>query len=172
MSLQEIYIKILESNIINFIIMVSILTFIFKKFKLGTIIDNFANDIQSKVTTSFDAVQNALKEYKEKRKEQREIPNKKEKIINDAKLMAKKLEDKNKEDILKKEIELDKSYEKVQNSLHRRSVEKTAQDIQAAVLNLTKDTIKNMMTEEMQVKSIFMALDEFDKLEGVIKWKN
>ena len=168
MNLQEIYLKILESNIINFIIMVSILTFIFKKFELGKIIDNFANDIQNKVTTSFDAVQNALKEYKEKRKEQREIPNKKEKIINEAKLIAKKLEDKNKEDIIQKEIELDKSFEKAQNALYRRSVEKTTQDIQTAVLYLAKDTIKNMMTEEMQVKSIYLALDEFDKMEGVI----
>ena len=169
MNLQEIYLKILESNIINFIIMVSILTFIFKKFRLGTIIDNFANDIQNKVTTSFDAVQNALKEYKETRKEQRENPNKKEKILNNAKLIAKKLEDKNREEIIKKEIELDKNCEKMQDSIYSRTVQKTAGDIQGAVYTLAKDTIQNMMTEEMQVKSVYLALDEFDKMEGVIR---
>lgn len=172
MNLQEIYLKILESNIINFIIMISILTLIFKKFKLGRIIDNFANEIQSTVTTSFDAVQNALGEYKAARKEQREIPAKKEEILNNARSMAEKLAEKNKEEILKKETELDKSYEKTQTAIYQRGVQKTANDIQGAVLLLATDTIQNIMTNEIRAKSIFMALDEFDKLEGVIKWMN
>lgn len=61
---------------------------------MGRIIDNFANEIQSTVTTSFDAVQNALGEYKAARKEQREIPAKKEEILNNARSMAEKLAEK------------------------------------------------------------------------------
>ena len=87
---ESLFLTVLESNIINFLIMMSILVWIFKKFNLGKIIDNLADDIKNNVVTSAEAVQNALKEYKETRKESREIPNKKKEILDDAKESVKR----------------------------------------------------------------------------------
>ena len=99
---ESLFLTVLESNIINFLIMMSILVWIFKKFNLGKIIDNLADDIKNNVVTSAEAVQNALKEYKETRKESREIPNKKQEILDDAKESVKRLDEKSLEEIKQK----------------------------------------------------------------------
>ena len=170
MTGQEFYIYILNSNIINFIIMVSILVFIFKKAHLGKFIDDIADDIKNNVASSGTAVQNALSEYKKTKKEFKNIDSKKQEIIDNAKKVAISLEEKNREDITKKEQELTKNADKMQEASYERKMQKTTQDVQNAVYVLSLDTINKMNNEELQKKLIFNALDEFDKVGGAEKW--
>ena len=58
----SLYQKILESNLVNFIIMMSILVLIFKKAKFGNFIDKMADDIRNSVMTSSEAAKKAINE--------------------------------------------------------------------------------------------------------------
>jgi F0F1-type ATP synthase membrane subunit b/b' len=49
---MSIFEQILHTNLINFIIVLSLLVLIFKKAHLGDLIDKMANDIQDKVEKS------------------------------------------------------------------------------------------------------------------------
>lgn len=86
------YQKILESNLLNFIIMVSILVVIFKKAKLGAIFDKMAADIQNSVMTSAEAAQAALKEYKEAKRSTKNTEAEKEEILSKARDGAQNME--------------------------------------------------------------------------------
>ena len=166
MNMQNLYITVLESNIINFLIMTGVLVLIFKKFKLGRIIDNFANDIQNTVITSSEAVKEAVDDYKLTRKKSRDIGQKKEEIIKNAQNAALKLKEKNKAEIEKKERELEENGEKLKGVFYERKVHKTANEIQLAVYNLACDTVKDILNDEIQNKTIIDALDELDKIEA------
>ena len=164
---ESLFLTVLESNIINFLIMMSILVWIFKKFNLGKIIDNLADDIKNNVVTSAEAAQNALKEYKETRKESREIPNKKQEILDDAKESVKRLDEKSLEEIKQKVSELEDNSEKMKEAYTKRTVQKTAQTIKDAVYELSKKSIANMLNYDVQNKIVKDCLDELDRINEV-----
>ena len=61
MSLFE---QILQTNLINFIIVVLTLAWIFKKAKLGALIEKMAQDVKGRVEKSSADAQSAISEYK------------------------------------------------------------------------------------------------------------
>ena len=65
----------LETNTINFIIMISILVLIFKKAHLGDVIDKMAEDIRNNVDKSATSTKEAIDEYKLGKAFAEEIPN-------------------------------------------------------------------------------------------------
>ena len=164
---ESLFLTVLESNIINFLIMMSILVWIFKKFNLGKIIDNLADDIKNNVITSAEAVQNALNEYKKTRKESREIPLKKQEIIENANLQAKKMDEKNLEEIKEKEKRLEEDSSKMKESYSEKIILKTAKNINDAVYELSKRSIINMLNYDIQNKITKDCLDELDKMNEV-----
>ena len=107
MENMTLYQKILESNLINFIIMVSVLVFIFKKAKLGVFFDKMADEIRNSVMSSADAAQAALKEYKEAKRSTRNTESEKAEILNKAKNSALNMENSAKEHLLGEEKLLD-----------------------------------------------------------------
>ena len=164
---ESLFLTILETNIINFLIMISILVWIFKKFNLGALIDNLAYDIKNNVITSAEAVQNALNEYKKTRKESREIPLKKQEIIENANLQAKKMDEKNLEEIKEKEKKLEENSSKMKESYSEKIILKTAKNINDAVYELSKRSIINMLNYDIQNKITKDCLDELDKMNEV-----
>lgn len=169
MTGQEIYELILESNVINFSIMIYVLVWIFKTFKLGKVIDSMSEDIKKNVTSSAQIVQNAISEYKKTKKEAKNIGNIKEELLMEAKESAKRLEEKNQAEIEAKESELEDSFNKVQEIIFERKLQKTTNEIQNAVYQVSIDTIKTMLNDDIQNKIISNCLDEFDKI-GEVKW--
>jgi len=169
MTGQEIFELILNSNIINFTIMVSVLVWIYKHFQLNKIFDSITDDIKNNVTSSAGAVKNAIDEYKKIRGEKRRISEKKEVIIQNAKSIVGKLNQKNLEEIQTKEKELELNKTKTKEVLIGRIKEKTANDIKEAVYKLSQDVIKENMNDEIQFNSIKNALDELDKI-GEVKF--
>lgn len=170
MTGQEFYLYILNSNIINFIIMVGLLVLIFKKAKLGNFFNAITDDIKNNVTSSAEAVKNALYEYKKTKKDLKNIDSRKQEIINSALETSNLLKENNKETIKKKEQELFLASEKSKEAFYQKKMQKTTEEIQNAIYTLTINTIKNMDNNEMQEKLILKALDEFDKIEGVQNW--
>ena len=169
MTGQEIYIYILHSNLINFLIMVSILVWIFKKCKLGDVIDSMAEDIKKNVTTSAEAVQNVLAEYKKTKKESRFTQDKKDEIIENAKQIIKNLKEANIRNINDKKAELDKNSEKLKDVYKTRKIQKTALKIQNAIYELSLDSIQKIMNDDLRKKLVENALCEFENIEGVLK---
>ena len=164
---ESLFLTILETNIINFLIMINILVWIFKKFNLGALIDNLAYDIKNNVITSAEAVQNALNEYKKTRKESREIPLKKQEIIENANLQAKKRDKKNVEEIKEKEKKLEEDSYKMKAPYSEKIILKTAKNINDAVYELSKRSIINMLNYDIQNKITKDCLDELDKMNEV-----
>ena len=167
---QDLYIYILNSNLINFLIMMSVLVFVFKKYKLGNMVDSIADDIKKNVTSSAEAVQNVLADYKKTKRESKQIDSKKAEIIENAKNTIKSLNEANAIYINNKKAELDKNSEKLKGTYKTRKTQKAAQEIQEAVYELSLDSVNKIMNDELRKKLIDDALDEFDKLEGVSKW--
>lgn len=168
MTGQELYTYILHSNIINFTIMISILVCIFKKAKLGNMIDSIENDIKKNLATSAEAVQNALSEYKKAKREARELEAKKEEIIKNAKEVAESLNKSNEEYIEKKQKDLDLSAEKAKESYYTRKIQKTTYEIQEIIYNLSMEALKDTNNDELQKNLILNSLDEFDRIEGAL----
>ncbi len=169
---MTLYQKILESNLVNFIIMVSILVLIFKKAKLGAIFDKMADDIKTSVMTSADAAQAALKEYKEAKRSTKNIGAKKEEILNKAKETASDMQD-NASHFLLNEIRLldEKCDVQVQNNL-KKTKEAAAGEIYEKVAALAEETIKERLLDgqtgmELQKRLIDKCIKEIDTLEEI-----
>lgn len=167
MTPQEIYEYILHSNLINFLIMVYLLALIFKKFKLGNILDKISYEIIHNVETSANAVQKALSEYKEAKRESRTVNQKTDKIISDAKEKIEKFKEKNAVEIKEKEELLEKNVEKQEVAYLDRRIQKTTNEIKCAISKLSVETIKSMLNEELHKKIIVDAMDELDSIGEV-----
>ena len=163
------YQKILESNLVNFIIMVSILVLIFKKAKLGAIFDKMASDIQNSVMSSADAAQAALKEYKEAKRSTKNTAVEKEEILNKAKNTAENMENTAASILQKEEAALDeKCGVQIENSVQK-ARENTAGEIYETVTRLAEAEIKNRILnpenrDEIQSKIIDKCIKELDTL--------
>lgn len=167
MNLQELYIKILETNTLNFIIMVLILGLIYKKCKLALMFDDMQNNISDKVRKSQLAVQKAIEEYKTARKNSRNKDSIKENITKEANETIEKLKLKNKESLEQKKEELEEQYEKNKVFYIENKVQKTADEIKDVVLELSKEIIEEKMNPETQRKVILDCLKELDNIEEV-----
>lgn len=169
----SLYQRILESNLINFIIMISILTFIFKKAKLGLIIDKMADEVKNTVSNSVQAARNAVFEYKNIKKSLKNTEDEKQNIIANAKNTAKNMEESLRSSIQNEENLLDeKCARKIQNDI-KKTEDAAVFEIFDIVRILAEDEIKRLIFEDkdgvLQNRLIEKAIDEIDNidLEGV-----
>ena len=130
--------------------MLSVLVVIFKKAKLGNMIDSIENDIKNNVTTSTEAVSHALDEYKKAKKEARTLESKKEEIIERANKVADDLNKTNEEYIEKKQNELESNAEKTKEAYYTRKVQKTTLEVQEIIYNLSLEALKDTNSDELQ----------------------
>ena len=91
MSLFE---QILQTNIINFIIVISTLVLIFKKAHLGDLIEKMAQEVKDSVESSALKAQDAISEYKATKKAVKDTPQLQEEILSCAKSNAQNLKEK------------------------------------------------------------------------------
>ena len=91
MSLFE---QILQTNLINFIIVVLTLAWIFKKAKLGALIEKMAQDVKGRVEKSSADAQSAISEYKATKKSLKDLPVQQNDIMSLAKVNAQNLKEK------------------------------------------------------------------------------
>ncbi len=166
---MTLYQRILESNLVNFIIMVTILTVIFKKFRLGIIFDKMADDIRTSVMTSSEAAQAALKEYKEAKRSTKNLNNEKNEIIERAKSTAQGAREAIKEVILKEENALQRQYENRVESDTLKAKDDTSKEFLDVVVELSKDEIQNRLNgdngAEIQTKLIDKCIENLDEID-------
>lgn len=164
----SLYQRILESNLINFIIMVSILILIFKKANLGSIIDKMASDIKEKVMTSASAAQDALSEYKKTKKSIKTLDSDKEKIIEQAKENINSIKQKTSNDISTEEKSLDIKLHKNIETLERKTKDNTVDEVFNAVIDEAQNVIIKNLDDETQKSLIEKCIIEIDAM-GEIK---
>lgn len=163
----SLYQKILESNLVNFIIMMSILVLIFKKAKLGNFIDKMADDIRNSVMTSSEAAKKAINEYKEAKKSTKNLQAEKNEIITRAKTSALNIEDSAKEKLQIEQKNIDnKCAAQVQNVIEK-AKSNTASEILDLVSELAEDEVKKRLDDTMQRRLIQKSINELDKLENL-----
>ena len=163
----SLYQKILESNLVNFIIMMSILVLIFKKAKFGNFIDKMADDIRNSVMTSSEAAKKAINEYKEAKKRNKNLQAEKNEIITRAKTSALNIEDSAKEKLQIEQKNIDnKCAAQVQNVIEK-AKSNTASEILDLVSELAEDEVRKRLDDTMQRRLIQKSINELDKLENL-----
>ena len=158
--------KIIETNIINFLIVLSTLVWIFKKAHLGSIIQKMADDIKTDVEESSQKASNALKEYKETRKATRGTEELQEKILKQAQTNAQLIKERieEKAQIQKKDIKsnMKNAFEQIKE--HYKNL--TIDEIYSAGIELAKLEILKRLDKELHKKLINSSIDEIANIEG------
>ena len=113
MSLFE---QILQTNLINFIIVISTLGLIYKKAKLGSLIEKMAQDVKDKVEKSSLDTKSAIDEYKNTKKSLVRLPLQQEEILQNAKQNAQKQKEKIEQDSKIQLEEIKNSIQKILSS--------------------------------------------------------
>lgn len=166
---MSIYEQILNSNIINFLIVITTLGFIFKTAGLGELIEQAANDIKSKVEKSSTGAQNAISEYKTIRKQTKDTPMLQEEIISNAKNSAQNLKENINQKTKLTVSEIKESLEKIYASQGQKQKNLLLKDVYNACVDMAVDEVKEGLSDETQKKLINISIDELDKIQGGIK---
>lgn len=166
---MTLYAKILESNLINFIIMVSVLVAIFKKFKLGTIFDKMADDIRTSVMTSSEAAQAALKEYKEAKRNTKNLENTKNEIIKRADDTAQNARNAAGDALIKEKEALEIQFENKIKADTLKTKKRASKEFLNAVVELSREEIQNCLNSsagaEIQVKLLDRCIENLDDID-------
>lgn len=162
--------KFLETNTINFIIMVSLLVFIFKKARLGTMIDKIADDIKNNVEKSEMSVEEALKEYEETKIIVKDTPQLQETIIKKAQDNAQNIKEKIESQTNSIEKELNDSLEKIYQNQNDKIKKTTIKEIYLACVDIAQEEVVKKLDENIHRKLINTSIDEIDRIEGSLSW--
>lgn len=163
MSLFE---QILNTNIINFLIVISTLIFIFKKAHLGDLIEKMANDAREKIKKSEADAQNAISEYKNAKYISSQTPKMQDEIMQNAKTTARNFKEKIQNETLQKKVQIIGEIEKIQSNNAQKIKKMTTDEIYNACIDIAQDEIIQRLNDDFHKKIINSSIDELDKIEG------
>ena len=158
--------SILKTNVINFIIVISTLVWIFKKANLGALIQKLADDIKLSVEKSSSNAQDAISQYKSTKKSVKDTPKLQEEIISQAKSNAQNIKEKIEQKTLLEKNELIKSIEKIISNQQKKYKKLTINEIYKASINIAKEEVQKRLDENNHQKIIEKSIEELDKIEG------
>lgn len=158
--------SILKTNIVNFIIVISTLVWIFKKANLGALIQKLADDIRISVEKSSNNAQSAISQYKSTKKAVKDTPKLQEEIISQAKSNAQNIKEKIKQKTLYEKNELIKNIEKIISSQKEKYKKLTLDEVYLASIDLAKEEVQKRLDENTHQKIIEKSIEELNKIEG------
>ena len=158
--------NLLSTNLINFLIVLSILVLIFKKARLGEIIDKMALDIQNKVEATELEVQEAKKQYEETKDSAREVPKIQEKILENAQRSAEGLKAKIEQKATQREKEIECKLEAFLKSQKEKSRRMTIKEVYLACVDLAQEEIVKRLDSKMHKKLIDNSIEELENIKG------
>ncbi len=158
--------SILKTNVINFIIVISTLVWIFKKANLGALIQKLTDDIKLSVEKSSSNAQDAISQYKSTKKSVKDTPKLQEEIISQAKSNAQNIKEKIEQKTLLEKNELIKSIEKIISNQQEKYKKLTINEIYKASINIAKEEVQKRLDENNHQKIIEKSIEELDKIEG------
>ena len=158
--------KILETNLINFLIVISTLVWIFKKAHLGDLIQKMADDVKTSVEESSQNALNAINDYKETRKATRGTEQLQEKIIKQAQRNAVSIKEKIEEKTAQKRDEIKSNLLKAFEDQKENFKNLTVDDVYQASVELAKLEVLKRLNKDIHKKLINTSIEELDKIEG------
>ncbi|MBR3605708.1 MAG: hypothetical protein IKL52_06745 [Candidatus Gastranaerophilales bacterium] len=163
---MSIFEQILHTNLINFIIVLSLLVLIFKKARLGDLIDKMADDIQDKVEKSAANAADAIKQYKETRKSVQDTQQIQEKILENAQRSAQNLKAKIEQKADEREKEIQYKVEMFLKSQKEKAKKMTVKEIYLACVDLAQEEIIKKLDNKTHKKLINNSIEELEHIEG------
>lgn len=163
---MSIFEQILQTNLINFIIVLSLLVLIFKKARLGDLIDKLANDIQNKVEKSATDATDAIKHYKETKKSVQDTPKIQEEILENAQRSAQNLKIKIEQKADEREKEIQYKVEMFFKSQKEKARRMTVKEIYLACVDLAQEEILKRLDNKMHKKLISNSIEELEHIKG------
>ena len=163
---MSIFEQILHTNLINFIIVLSLLVLISKKINLGSLIDKMATDVQNKIEKSTADATDAIKQYKETKKSVQDTPKIQEEILESAQRSASKLKAKIEQKANEREKEIQYKVEMFFKSQKEKSKRMTIKEIYLACVDLAQEEIIKRLDEKMHKKLINNSIEELESIKG------
>lgn len=158
--------QILQTNIINFIIVISTLVLIFKKAHLGDLIEKMAEDVKNSVEKSSKDAQGAIEEYKSTKRATKDTPLLQDEIMLNAKANAQNIKEKIDNKTKVSQAEIRASIQNIYESQKERFKNATVAEIYGACIDMAKNEIIKKLDNTLQKKLIDISIDELDKIEG------
>lgn len=158
---------LIESNFINFAIMISLLALIFKKFKLGALIDKMADDTRRKIAESKKNAEDALSEYESTKEGVKDVIKKQAEIINNAKETALGMEKNIERETEICMQELDESFNALVESYNIKAKKQTVAQVYDACINLAKEYVEKSLDKETHKHLINKGIDDITKMDGI-----
>ena len=158
--------NLLATNIINFIIVIATLAFIFKKARLVETISKLADDVKSDIEKSADSAASALKEYKEVKRQTKNTSKLQEEIIERAKSNAYALEEKFKLKTQIEKEEIEKSIQKIFEKQGDKAKKITTKEVYLACINLAQEQVFQKLDNKEHKKLIDSSIEELERIEG------
>ena len=157
---------ILNTNIINFIIVIYTLALIYKKAHLGDLIAKMADEVRLSVEKSTENKEKALKEYEETKELVSDTQQLQDEIKSQAKLSSENIKRKTEEKTVLQQKELLSHLERIFKSQAQRFKNLTLEDVYSASINLAKEEVLARLDEKIHKKLINSSIDELDKIKG------
>lgn len=164
--MQSLYEAILQTNLINFLIVIGTLVLIFKKCRLGDLIEKMALETKAQVEKSALDTKTALSEYKAIKKSTKDTPLLQGEIINNATKSAQAIKSDFENNTIKKEQELEQKFEKSKTDLIESYKKKTTEEIYNTCLELAKNTVLERLNPETHKQLINSSIDELETIES------
>ena len=158
--------NLLATNIVNFIIVIATLAYIFKKAHLVEAIAKLADDVKDDIEKSATSAALALKEYKETKKETKNTSKLQEEIIEHAKSDAYTLEEKIKLKTQIQKEDIEKSVAKIYENQGEKAKKLTVKEIYLACVELAQEQVIKKLDKKAHKKLIDSSIDELEKIEG------
>lgn len=158
--------NLLATNIVNFIIVIATLALIFKKARFAEAIEKLATDVKEDIEKSATNAADALKEYKETKKETKNTPTQQAEIIEQAKNSAYALGEKIKLKTQLQKEEIEKSVERVFKGQSEKAKKLTIKEIYLACVDLAQEQVIQKLDKKTHKKLINSSIDELEKIEG------
>ena len=163
--------QILNTNIINFLIVLWILTAIIKKVRVADLIKKMAEDIEVSVDKSAMDAKNAIDEYKTTKRSVRDTAQIQEEILHYAKRNVVKLKDKIEKNTVLAQEEIEGRLEKVYQNQKDRYTHLTINDVYKASIDLAQEEVIKRMDEKAHRRMIKTAINAVEKFKGKLFWR-
>lgn len=154
---------ILHSNIINMFFVAWFIVWIFKKFKIVSLIENKRDDITQVIMASEDEKEFSEQELKDAKKHVKSLDKEVREILLEAKNSAEAMYTKIKSDTKKRTDEIHTSLDKMIESEKKSASEKLAHNLTESAFEVAESHIKRSLNDEMHNKYIDNFIDSLDE---------
>lgn len=164
--MAEIWHLIIHSNIVNFLIVLALICWLFSKINLGQKIDSVRENIKNYVDTSSNEKINAEKNLETIKEKITHLPEEIDEIQKSAKNSIESIGKKIESEIQSQMIDIENNAKRIMNLETKKFKSKLTGALTEASINLAKENAVSQLNNnrDLHDKYIYEAIDELDKV--------